>query len=143
MFFHPLPSSPNLEVSILTANDGLSSKLLLGSSHLCSSTLYYFSTSNNFLFDLLDVALANLLPNLAFLNLSMNTFTGPICPVLFAQPHLSSHLFKKRTLMKGIDEAFSSIEPKMYDLSLTFLTINFKYYALSSFYLLEPFSKEN
>ncbi|XP_010916143.1 receptor-like protein kinase BRI1-like 3 [Elaeis guineensis] len=111
-----LPSSPNLKVLILAANGGLSGELppgistaqllhldlrgnyLTGALPRLPSTLRYLSASDNALSGTLDNAFAAQLPDLAFLDLSMNAFTGPIPPALFALPRLSSILLQRNNL---------------------------------------------
>ncbi|XP_017700214.1 leucine-rich repeat receptor-like protein FASCIATED EAR2 [Phoenix dactylifera] len=110
-----LPASPSLNVLILAANGGLSGELPPGTSaqllHLdlngnsltgalppLPSTLRYLSASANALSGPLDAAFAAPLPDLAFLVLSMNAFTGRVPPAIFALPRLSSLLIQRNNL---------------------------------------------
>ncbi|XP_010926213.1 uncharacterized protein [Elaeis guineensis] len=111
-----LPSSPSLKVLILAANGGLNGEVPPGISaaqllHLdlrgnsltgalppLPSTLRYLSASANALSGPLDAAFAKPLPDLAFLDLSMNAFTGRVPPAIFALPRLSSLLIQRNNL---------------------------------------------
>ncbi|KAG1330527.1 LRR receptor-like serine/threonine-protein kinase ERL1 [Cocos nucifera] len=111
-----LPSSPSLKVLILVANGGLTGEIpreisaaqllhldlrgnsITGALPPLPSTLRYLSASANALSGLLDAAFAAPLPDLAFLDLSMNAFTSRVPPAIFALPRLSSLLIQHSNL---------------------------------------------
>ncbi|XP_051200149.1 uncharacterized protein [Lolium perenne] len=111
-----LPSSPSLKVLILASNAGLSGQIpaqfsasqlfhvdlsrcsIAGTLPPLPPTLRYFSVAANSMDGALDEAFstASQAPaDLAFLDLSMNDFSGAIPPQLFALPSASSLLLSR------------------------------------------------
>uniref|UniRef100_A0ACD5ZWL7 Uncharacterized protein n=1 Tax=Avena sativa TaxID=4498 RepID=A0ACD5ZWL7_AVESA len=111
-----LPSSPSLKVLILANNVGLSGEIpaqfsssqlfhvdlgrnsITGALPPLPPTLRYFSVAANSMEGSLDGAFAgdgNAPADLAFLDLSMNDFSGPIPPQVFALPSASSLLLSR------------------------------------------------
>lgn len=117
-----LPSSPSLKVLILANNVGLSGEIpaqfsssqlfhvdlgrnsITGTLPPLPPTLRYFSVAANSMEGSLDGAFAGngqaAPADLAFLDLSMNDFSGPIPPQVFALPSASS-LFLSRNNFTG------------------------------------------
>ncbi|KAM0886274.1 hypothetical protein ACQ4PT_029812 [Festuca glaucescens] len=109
-----LPSSPSLKVLILANNVGLSGQIpaqfsssqlfhvdlsrnsIAGTLPPLPPTLRYFSVAANSMEGTLDEAFGQQAPaDLAFLDLSMNDFSGPIPPQVFALPSASSLLLSR------------------------------------------------
>uniref|UniRef100_A0A0D9WQ99 non-specific serine/threonine protein kinase n=1 Tax=Leersia perrieri TaxID=77586 RepID=A0A0D9WQ99_9ORYZ len=110
-----LPSSPSLKVLILANNDGLSGQIpdqfyssqlfhvdlsrnsVTGTLPLLPQTVRYFSVAANSMQGSLDSAFGNgsAPVDLAFLDLSMNNFSGSIPREVFALPSASSLLLSR------------------------------------------------
>ncbi|GJN34728.1 hypothetical protein PR202_gb23419 [Eleusine coracana subsp. coracana] len=109
-----LPSSPSLKVLILANNGGLSGEIpaqfaasqlfhvdlsrnaITGALPPLPPTLRYFSVAGNAMQGTLDGVFGNGSPaDLAFLDISMNSFSGSVPPEVFALPSASSLLLSR------------------------------------------------
>lgn len=109
-----LPSSPNLKVLILSNNGNLTGEIpsgfstsqilhldlshnsIYGELPLLPATLRYLSVADNSMCGTLEAALSGTtIPDLAFLDLSMNYFSGQIPSFVFSIPSLSSILLDR------------------------------------------------
>ncbi|CAM0910581.1 unnamed protein product [Alopecurus aequalis] len=127
-----LPSSPSLKVLILANNVGLSGQIpaqfstsqlfhvdlgrnsITGTLPPLPPTLRYFSVAANSMEGILDGAFASTSQapaDLAFLDLSMNDFSGSIPPQVFALPSASSLLLSRNNFTGPLTVPASTTPP--------------------------------